>query len=157
MNKARYILAHNLERLIDSLGVSKRQLAEDTGIGRPSLDGYLKATIDPGLDSLTRLADFFHTPVHNLVDEEMIWPWVKPTESRRITPEQALEVLREAIAGPTRSRIPEDIRAQLEIIQHPSDWEAIRALIEGMVIEGERSEPSKKSHDLAKPSNKRKK
>lgn len=83
MNKSRWILANNLESLLAharSAKISKREICEQTGLSRVSLDGYIKAAIEPGLDALQRLADFFHITVAELLKENF-WPKSLETEA----------------------------------------------------------------------------
>lgn len=98
----------NLRRLREELGISQQVLANAIGVSQQSINKYENHKIEPDIDTLIRIADFFETSVDFVVGHTDIRRRVEPVCSyelnireqnlvdlyRRLTPAQ-----REAILG----------------------------------------------------------
>ena len=57
----------NLRRLRKEYGVSQKRLADVLQVSQPSINKYENNVIEPNLDVLTRMADYFDTSVDYLI------------------------------------------------------------------------------------------
>lgn len=57
----------NLKTLRDEAGLSQRQLAEIIGVSQQSINKYENHNIEPDIDTLIRIADYFNTSVDYLI------------------------------------------------------------------------------------------
>lgn len=57
----------NLKTLRDEAGISQKQLAETIGVSQQSINKYENHNIEPDIDTLIRMADYFNTSVDYLI------------------------------------------------------------------------------------------
>lgn len=57
----------NLKALREVAGVSQKQLAEAIGVSQQSINKYENHNIEPDVETLIRIADFFNTSVDYLI------------------------------------------------------------------------------------------
>ena len=57
----------NLKALRKETGISQQRLAEALGISQQSVNQYENHKIEPDIDTLSRLADYFHTTVDYII------------------------------------------------------------------------------------------
>ncbi len=58
----------NLKLLRRSYGLSQQQLADVLGISQQSINKYETRDVQPDLETLKKMADYFHTTIDFLVD-----------------------------------------------------------------------------------------
>lgn len=58
----------NIKLLRRSYGLSQQQLADVLGISQQSINKYETRDVQPDLETLKRMADYFHTTIDFLVD-----------------------------------------------------------------------------------------
>lgn len=79
----------NLKRLRTRMGVSQQQIAEIIGTSQQSVNKYENHSIEPDIQTLTKLADFFGTTIDYLVGH---------TPSSSIETEENMEFTKEEIS-----------------------------------------------------------
>ena len=57
----------NLRKLRDENGVSQKALADAIGVSQQSINKYENHNIEPDIETLTRMADFFGTSIDYIV------------------------------------------------------------------------------------------
>lgn len=57
----------NLKKLRESASVSQKQLAEAIGVSQQSINKYENHNIEPDIETLIRIADYFDTSVDYLI------------------------------------------------------------------------------------------
>jgi len=57
----------NLKSLREAAGISQRNLAEAIGVSQQSINKYENHNIEPDIETLKRLADYFRTSIDYLV------------------------------------------------------------------------------------------
>ena len=62
----------NLKKLRQETGVSQKQLADNIGVSQQSINKYENHNIEPDIETLIRIADFFDTSVDYLVGHNNI-------------------------------------------------------------------------------------
>lgn len=62
----------NLKALRESTGISQKQLAETIGVSQQSINKYENHNIEPDIDTLIRIADYFNTSVDYLIGHTSI-------------------------------------------------------------------------------------
>ena len=96
----------NLRPLRDEMGVSQQALANAVGISQQSVNKYENHHVEPDIDTLVRIADFFETSVDYLIGHTDIRRKIEPvhtfelnesesqliTTYRKLTPKQRLTV-----------------------------------------------------------------
>lgn len=60
-------MVKNLRLLRESHGISQQKLADAIGLTQQSINKYENHKIEPDIETLIRIADFFHTSVDYLV------------------------------------------------------------------------------------------
>lgn len=60
-------MLENLKKLRQTAGVSQAQVAEAIGVSQQSVNKYENHNIEPDIESLKRIADYFHTSVDYLI------------------------------------------------------------------------------------------
>ena len=71
----------NLKLLRAEYGVSQQKLADAIGVSQPSINKYENHNIEPEIEILVRMADFFDTSVDYLVGHTAIRRRIEPTEA----------------------------------------------------------------------------
>lgn len=57
-----------LKQLRQKAGLSQAQLAEAIGVSQQSVNKYENHSVEPDIDTLIRIADYFHVSVDYLID-----------------------------------------------------------------------------------------
>ena len=60
-----------LKEIRERKKISQRKLAEDLNIKPTTYNGYEKETSEPNIETLKKLADYFHTTVDYLIEHEV--------------------------------------------------------------------------------------
>ena len=60
-------MLQNLKHLRKEAGISQQKLADAIRVSQPSINKYENHNIEPDIDILIRMADYFHTTVDYLV------------------------------------------------------------------------------------------
>lgn len=86
------VLPH-LKALRKETGISQQRLAEALGISQQSVNQYENYKIEPDIDTLSRLADYFHTTVDYIIGRtDNRWPG-DSTRDARLNPDET-EIIR---------------------------------------------------------------
>lgn len=62
----------NLKKLREEIGVSQRALADAVGVSQQSINKYENHKIEPDIETLVRIADFFDTSVDYVIGHTSI-------------------------------------------------------------------------------------
>lgn len=80
----------NLKQLRESAAITQRQLAEAIGVSQQSINKYENHNIEPDIETLIRMADFFDTSVDYIIWHaqirqkiEVTTPYSLNTDERR--------------------------------------------------------------------------
>lgn len=65
-------MLENLKKLREETGVTQKQLAETIGVSQQSINKYENHNIEPDIETLIRLADFFQTSVDYLIGHSQL-------------------------------------------------------------------------------------
>ncbi len=60
-------MLENLRKLRLEAGVTQKQLADAVSVSQQSINKYENHNIEPDIETMTRLADYFHTSIDHLV------------------------------------------------------------------------------------------
>lgn len=60
-------MLENLKKLREEAGISQKQLAECIGVSQQSINKYENHNIEPDIQTMIRIADFFNTSVDYLI------------------------------------------------------------------------------------------
>lgn len=60
-------MLENLKKLREEAGVSQKQLAESIGVSQQSINKYENHNIEPDIETMIRIADYFNTSVDYLI------------------------------------------------------------------------------------------
>lgn len=71
----------NLKKLRTESGISQRELAENIGVSQQSINKYENHNIEPDIETLIRMADFFDTSVDYLVGHSRIRRRIEPVST----------------------------------------------------------------------------
>lgn len=72
----------NLRVLRLQSGVTQRELAEAIGVSQQSINKYENHNIEPDIETMKRLADFFQTSIDYLVGHTLAAPGLTAEEAR---------------------------------------------------------------------------
>ena len=78
----------NLKLLRQEKGVSQQRLAEAIGVSQPSINKYENHSIEPELEILKRMADYFDTSVDYLIGHTNIRRRIEYTEPFSLNEEE---------------------------------------------------------------------
>lgn len=70
----------NLKLLRKEYGVSQQRLADAIGVSQPSINKYENHNIEPEIDVLKRMADYFNTSVDYIVGNTAVRRKIEDTE-----------------------------------------------------------------------------
>lgn len=86
----------NLRLLRDDKGISQQTLADAIGVSQPSINKYENHNIEPDIETLRRIADYFETSVDYLIGHTDIRRRIEPTEAHELneTEQQLVESFR---------------------------------------------------------------
>ena len=79
----------NLRKLRVKKGVSQQLLAESIGISQQSVNKYENHNIEPDIETLTAIADFFNTSVDYLIGHTEIDRVIETTERYELNEDEA--------------------------------------------------------------------
>ena len=65
-------MLYNLKRLREQNHVTQQQLANAVGVSQQSINKYENHNIEPDIETLIAIADFFHTSVDDLLGHSFI-------------------------------------------------------------------------------------
>lgn len=96
----------NLKRLREEAGVSQQTLAAAIGVSQQSINKYENHKIEPDIDTLIKIADYFETSVDFVVGHTDIRRRIEPCCSYELNvPEQKLVELYRKLSAAQRSAI----------------------------------------------------
>lgn len=86
----------NLKRLRQEQGVSQQRLADAIWVSQPSINKYENNAIQPDIEVLKRMADFFDTSIDYIVGRTDVRRRIEPTQPHQLNEreEQMLEAFR---------------------------------------------------------------
>lgn len=76
----------NLKLLRQEYGISQQRLADAIGVSQPSINKYENHNIEPDIDVLRRLADYFNTSIDYLVGHTDVRRKIEHTEVYHLNP-----------------------------------------------------------------------
>ena len=82
-------MLENLKRLREEAGVSQKTLAEAIGVSQQSINKYENHNIEPDIETLRRMADYFETSVDFLIGHTDVRRKIEPTESYALNETEA--------------------------------------------------------------------
>ena len=65
-------MLENLKKLREEAGISQKQLAECIGVSQQSINKYENHNIEPDIETMIRIADYFNTSVDYLIGHTTI-------------------------------------------------------------------------------------
>lgn len=71
----------NLKKLRQEYGISQQRLADAVNVSQPSINKYENHNIEPDIDVLIRLADYFNTSVDYIIGHTDVRRRIEPTEA----------------------------------------------------------------------------
>lgn len=74
-------MVRNLKLLRKKRGISQQKLADQIGVSQQSINKYENHNIEPDIDTLIRIADFFNTSVDYLIGHSNIERVIEPVET----------------------------------------------------------------------------
>lgn len=74
----------NLKQLREASATSQRQLANAIGISQQSINKYENHKIEPDIDTMIQIADYFNTSVDYLIGHTEIRQKIEPTSTREL-------------------------------------------------------------------------
>lgn len=78
----------NLKQLRVSKGISQKQLADVISLSQQSINKYENHSIEPDIDTLIKLADYFNTSVDYLIGHTEINHKIEPVESFQLNADE---------------------------------------------------------------------
>ncbi len=82
----------NLKKLRNELGISQRRLGEHIGVSQQSINKYENYEIEPDIQTLIQIADYFETSVDYLIGHTEIRHIIEPTHAFDLNEEEAVLV-----------------------------------------------------------------
>ena len=79
----------NLKKLRNEMGISQRLLGEYLGVSQQSINKYENYEIEPDVQTLIQIADYFETSVDYLVGHTDIRHVIEPTRAFDLNEEEA--------------------------------------------------------------------
>ena len=70
----------NLKKLRENAGISQKQLADSIGISQQSINKYENHKIEPDIDTMVKIADYFETSVDYLIGHSTIRRKIESTK-----------------------------------------------------------------------------
>ena len=74
----------NLKALRHEYGISQQRLADAIHVSQPSINKYENHNIEPDIEILGRMADFFNTSIDYIVGHTQVRCKIEPTEVYRL-------------------------------------------------------------------------
>lgn len=105
----------NLRMLRDDKKVSQQTLADAIGVTQPSINKYENHNIEPDIETLRRMADYFETSVDFIIGHTDIRRKIEPTQPFDLNEAEA-EVVQQyrALSQPERECIKLMLKTLLE-------------------------------------------
>lgn len=82
-------MLHNLKQLRKERGISQQRLADAIGVSQPSINKYENHNIEPEIEVLKRMADYFDTSIDYIVGHTDVRRKIEPTEDFRLNHQEA--------------------------------------------------------------------
>ncbi len=79
----------NLKKLRENAGISQKQLADSIGVSQQSINKYENHKIEPDIDTLIKIADYFETSVDYLIGHSTIRRKIERTEEYELNAEES--------------------------------------------------------------------
>lgn len=79
----------NLKKLREEVSVSQKSLAEAVGVSQQSINKYENHNIEPDIETLMRISDFFETSVDYLIGHSDIRRKIAEVQSFELTTEES--------------------------------------------------------------------
>ena len=70
----------NLKKLRKNAGISQKQLADSIGVSQQSINKYENHRIEPDIDTMVKIADYFETSVDYLIGHSTIRRKIESTQ-----------------------------------------------------------------------------
>ena len=79
----------NLKKLREKAGISQKHLAESIGVSQQSINKYENHNIEPDIDTMIRIADYFNTSVDYLIGHTDLRRKIEVMHSYDLTPQES--------------------------------------------------------------------
>lgn len=79
----------NLKALRDESGITQKQLAEAIGVSQQSINKYENHNIEPDIETLIRLADYFNTSVDYLIGHTQVRRKIEVVHSYELSTDES--------------------------------------------------------------------
>ncbi len=79
----------NLKELRENTGASQKQLAEAIGVSQQSINKYENHKIEPDIDTMIRIADYFETSVDYLIGHSTLRRRIEATDDYALNAQEA--------------------------------------------------------------------
>ena len=79
----------NLKLLRQEYGISQQKLADVIGVSQPSINKYENHNIEPEIEILKRMADYFNTSIDYIVGHTDIRRKIEHTEAHQLNQSEA--------------------------------------------------------------------
>ena len=79
----------NLKKLREEASVSQKSLAEAVGVSQQSINKYENHNIEPDIETLIRISDYFDTSVDYLVGHSSVKRRITEYQELDLTPEES--------------------------------------------------------------------
>ena len=84
----------NLKKLREEAGISQKALADAIGVSQQSVNKYENHNIEPDIETLIRIADYFHSSVDYLIGHSCIRQKAVKTQAHELTSEECFHIER---------------------------------------------------------------
>ncbi len=78
----------NLKELRENASISQKQLAEAIGVSQQSINKYENHKIEPDIDTMIKIADYFETSVDYLIGHSTLRRRIEATEEYALNAEE---------------------------------------------------------------------
>jgi len=82
----------NLRKLREEASISQKALAEAVGVSQQSINKYENHNIEPDIETLIRMSDFFNTSVDYLIGHSNVKRKIMEYQAFDLTPEESCVV-----------------------------------------------------------------
>lgn len=84
----------NLKKLRENAGISQKQLADSIGVSQQSINKYENHKIEPDIDTMVKIADYFETSVDYLIGHSAIRRKIEITKGYELNADECSLILR---------------------------------------------------------------
>lgn len=102
----------NLRLLRQEFGISQQRLADAVDVSQPSINKYENHNIEPDIDVLIRLADYFNTSVDYIIGHTDVRRKIEQTEAYHLTAEEGQHLTQYRALSSEEKRCIEHVMAQ---------------------------------------------